>query len=227
MRIRSRAKHRIRRKKLGRPFWRLWAGFTLASTGDGMLTGAVPLLAVYVNPHPLAVSSVVAADRIPWLLLALPAGAFADKFSRGPLMAITNVLRAASIAIGAFLILSGHITLATLDPHGALQRGRPGDLLLLAASRRSRHRAVGRLGVRQRPDGRHRDRHGDPRRTGRRNLVLRHEQGAPVLRRRRRVGAVVHSPSSASDRRPPNPTHRPRPSGRASGSSGKTAACAT
>jgi MFS family permease len=114
MRIRSRAKHRIRSKKLGRPFWRLWTGFTLASSGDGMLTGAVPLLAVFVNPHPLAVSSVVAADRIPWLLLALPAGAYADKFSRGPLMAITNVLRAAAIAGGAFLILGGHITLATL-----------------------------------------------------------------------------------------------------------------
>jgi MFS family permease len=114
MRIRSRAKHRIRRKKLGRPFWRLWAGFTLASSGDGMLAGAVPLLAVFVNPHPLAVSSVVAADRIPWLLLALPAGAFADKFSRGPLMAVTNMLRAASIAVGAYLVLSGHINLATL-----------------------------------------------------------------------------------------------------------------
>jgi MFS family permease len=79
-----------------------------------MLTGAVPLLAVFVNPHPLAVSSVVAADRIPWLLLALPAGAFADRFSRGPLMAMTNVLRAAAIAGGAFLILGGHIGLATL-----------------------------------------------------------------------------------------------------------------
>ncbi|HVA07796.1 MAG TPA: MFS transporter [Acidimicrobiales bacterium] len=114
MRIRSRAKHRIRRKKLGRPFWRLWTGFTVASSGDGMLAGAVPLLAIFVNPHPLAVSSVVAADRIPWLLLALPAGAFADKFSRGPLMAVSNLLRAAAIAVGAFLILGGHIGLATL-----------------------------------------------------------------------------------------------------------------
>jgi MFS family permease len=114
MRIRSRAKHRIRRKQLGRPFWRLWSGFTLASWGDGMLAGAVPLLAVFVNPNPLAVSGVVAADRIPWLLLALPAGAFADKFARGPLMAITNLLRAAAIAIGAYLILGGHIGLATL-----------------------------------------------------------------------------------------------------------------
>jgi Na+/melibiose symporter-like transporter len=78
------------------------------------LEGAVPLLAVYVNPHPLAVASVVAADRVPWLLLALPAGASADKFSRGPLMFVTNVLRAAAIAIGAFLILGGHINLGIL-----------------------------------------------------------------------------------------------------------------
>ena len=94
----SRAKHRTRRKKLGRPFTRLWLGFSLASSGDGLAAGAVPLMAVVVNPHPLAVSSVVAADSLPWLLLALPAGAFADRFARGPLMAISNVLRAVAIA---------------------------------------------------------------------------------------------------------------------------------
>jgi MFS family permease len=114
MRMRSRAKHRIRRKKLGRPFTRLWVGFTLASSGDGLAAGAVPLLAVVVNPHPLAVSSVVAADSLPWLLLALPAGAFADRFQRGPLMAISNVLRALVILGGAFLIVSHRITLVLL-----------------------------------------------------------------------------------------------------------------
>ncbi len=114
MTVRSRAKHRIRRKKLGRPFTRLWAGYATASTGDGMTTGAVPLLAVIVNPHPLAVSTVVAADSLPWLLLALPAGAFADKFPRGPLMAITNLLRAAAILAGALLILNHRMTLAIL-----------------------------------------------------------------------------------------------------------------
>jgi MFS family permease len=110
----SRGKHRIRRKRLGRPFTRLWIGFSLASSGDGLAAGAVPLMAVVVNPHPLAVSSVVAADSLPWLLLALPAGAFADRFERGPLMAISNVLRALAILGGAFLILSGHMTLALL-----------------------------------------------------------------------------------------------------------------
>ena len=79
-----------------------------------MVTGAVPLLAVFVNPHPLAVSSVVAADRIPWLLLALPAGAFADRFARGPLMAMMNVIRAAAIAAGALLILNDRLNLALL-----------------------------------------------------------------------------------------------------------------
>ncbi len=71
-------------------------------------------MAVVVNPHPLAVSSVVAADSLPWLLLALPAGAFADRVERGPLMAISNVLRAIAIAIGAFLILDDRMTLAIL-----------------------------------------------------------------------------------------------------------------
>ncbi len=114
MSVRSRAKHRIRRKPLGRPFARLWSGFALASSGDGLAAGAVPLMAVVVNPHPLAVSTVVAADSLPWLLLALPAGAFADRFERGPLMAISNVVRALVILIGAFLILDNRMTLFLL-----------------------------------------------------------------------------------------------------------------
>lgn len=114
MSLRSRPKHRIRRQKLGRPFARLWVGFTLASTGDGLASGAVPLLAVVVDPHPLAVSAVVASDGLPWLLLALPAGAFADRFERGPLVAISNALRAVAILVGALLILNNRMTLTLL-----------------------------------------------------------------------------------------------------------------
>jgi MFS family permease len=106
MRIARKARH-LRR----RPFGRLWIGFSLASSGDGFLLGATPLLAVLVNPHPFAVSAVAAADSIPWLLMALPAGAFADRFERGPLMALANVLRAAVMLIAALLIASGHMRL--------------------------------------------------------------------------------------------------------------------
>jgi Na+/melibiose symporter-like transporter len=86
----------------------------MASTGDGLILGAVPLLAVVVDPHPLAVSAVAAADTLPWLLVALPAGAFADRFDRGPLMALVNVLRAGAVLVAALLLLSGQMTLVLL-----------------------------------------------------------------------------------------------------------------
>src|SRR5580704_11457828 len=102
------------RRRLSRGFVRLWVGFTLASTGDGLILGAVPLLAVVVDPNPLSVSAVAAADSLPWLLVALPAGAFADRFDRGPLMALVNVLRAFAILGAALLILSGEMNLVRL-----------------------------------------------------------------------------------------------------------------
>jgi len=89
-------------------------GFALASSGDGFAYGAVPLLAVVVNPHPLAVSSVVAADSLPWLLLALPAGAFADRFERGPVIALANLLRAVAILAAAVLVATDRMTLPLL-----------------------------------------------------------------------------------------------------------------
>jgi MFS family permease len=109
MRIARKARH-LRR----RPFARLWVGFTVASSGDGLMLGAVPLLAVVVDPHPVAVSAVAAADSLPWLLMALPAGAFADRFERGPLMALANALRAAVMLVAALLIVSGHMRLWSL-----------------------------------------------------------------------------------------------------------------
>jgi len=111
MRIRSQGQHR---RRFGRPFARLWVGFALASSGDGFAYGAVPLLAVVVNPHPLAVSSVVAADSLPWLLLALPAGAFADRFERGPVIALANLLRAVAILAAAVLVATDRMTLPLL-----------------------------------------------------------------------------------------------------------------
>jgi MFS family permease len=75
------------------------------------MLGAVPLLTVVVDPHPVAVSAVAACDSLPWLLMALPAGAFADRFERGPLMALSNVLRAVAILVAAFLILDGDMRL--------------------------------------------------------------------------------------------------------------------
>jgi MFS family permease len=75
------------------------------------MLGAVPLLTVAVNPHPVAVYTVAACDSLPWLLMALPGGAFADQFERGPLMVLCNVLRAVAVVVAALLILSGDMRL--------------------------------------------------------------------------------------------------------------------
>jgi MFS family permease len=111
MRDRRRPGHR---RRLGPAFNRIWTGFTLASCGDGLSQGAVPLVAVLIDPHPFAVSAVMAADLIPWLVLALPAGHFADRFPRGQVAALANASRALSLLIGAMLLATGRMTLAYL-----------------------------------------------------------------------------------------------------------------
>jgi MFS family permease len=99
---------------LGGRFRYLWATFAFASVGDGLAYGAVPLLAVVVDPQPLAVSGVLAADSVPWLALALPAGALADRFERGRLMAIVNTARGLLLGLLAALIALGKLDLGLL-----------------------------------------------------------------------------------------------------------------
>ena len=101
-------------RSLGRRFGYLWATFAMSSLGDGLGYGAVPLLALVVDPHPLPVASVAAADTFPWLVLALPAGALADRFERGRLMAVTNMGRALVLGTLALLVASDHINLLLL-----------------------------------------------------------------------------------------------------------------
>ncbi len=92
----------------------MWSGFALASSGDGLAYGAVPLLAVFVDPHPFAVSTVAAADTLPWLLLAVPAGHLADRADRSRVIAVTNALRAIAMLGAAALIVHYRISLAFL-----------------------------------------------------------------------------------------------------------------
>jgi MFS family permease len=94
---------------LGPRFRYLWATFLVASLGDGVGYGAVPLLALVVDPRPLAVSGVASADTFPWLVLALPAGALADRFERGRVMAVTNLGRALVLVALALLVATERI----------------------------------------------------------------------------------------------------------------------
>jgi len=57
---------------------------------------------------------VAAADSLPWLLMALPAGHFADRFARGPVMVAANTMRAVAMFAAVLLIASHHISLPLL-----------------------------------------------------------------------------------------------------------------
>ena len=107
------ARH-LRTDRLPRSFGYLWGGFLLASTGDGFAYGAVPLLAVVVDPQPLAVSAVIAANGLPWLLVALPAGTVADRFERRYVTVVSNTVRVALAALLAVLLAVHRLDLVWL-----------------------------------------------------------------------------------------------------------------
>jgi MFS family permease len=82
---------------LGRAFSRLWAATAVANTGDGVFAVALPLLAESLTRDPLLFAGVAVANRLPWLLFSLHAGAIADRFDRRHIMWIVNVLRALAV----------------------------------------------------------------------------------------------------------------------------------
>ena len=225
MSVRSRAKHRIRRKQLGRPFLRLWAGFTLASSGDGLLPGRCP-------------SWPSSSIRTPWPSpvwsppTVCPGSSWRCRPARSP----TGSHAAPSWPSRTSLRAARHPGRRIPHPERpddagdpdrgrADQRRRAGHVLLRAAGDRARARAVGCARTRQRRAQRHRGGRRAARRTGRRHLALRHEQGDPLLRRCRCDGVVLPPPrrlplESAATRRGLD-----RRRGRVSGSSWPTAAC--
>ncbi|WP_187351924.1 MFS transporter [Allosaccharopolyspora coralli] len=62
-----------------RSFRGLLVSWALTSMGDGVRTAALPLYAAVSTRDPLAVSAVAVAEVLPWLLVALPAGALVDR----------------------------------------------------------------------------------------------------------------------------------------------------
>jgi len=67
-----------------------WAG---SLTGDGLRVVALPLLAVSIDPSPAAVAVVAAATTLPWLVVAIPAGALVDRFDPATAMAAAHFAR--------------------------------------------------------------------------------------------------------------------------------------
>lgn len=100
-----------RRVPLGPDYVRLWLATAITNIGDGLRATALPLLAVAISDQPLAIAGILFASKLPWLVLALHAGAMVDRFDRARLIVFTNIVRA--IVVGAFA-LSVQLDLASL-----------------------------------------------------------------------------------------------------------------
>ncbi|MGH9299704.1 MAG: MFS transporter, partial [Acidimicrobiales bacterium] len=103
-----------RHRGLGRQFTQLWCGFAIANAVDGLAYGALPLLGLFVDRRPLAVAAVAASATLPWLLVALPAGALVDRYERGRVMAFSNLARGVVLAILTALIVMHHLNIELL-----------------------------------------------------------------------------------------------------------------
>lgn len=90
-----------------RNFRLLWAGETVSGAGTAMAATGMPLLAVTVlHASTFAVAAITAAAYLPWLVIGLPAGAWADRLPARPLMIACDAVSAllyASLPAAAWL----------------------------------------------------------------------------------------------------------------------------
>src|SRR5690349_8198928 len=94
---------------LGADFWKLWTSSAVANLGDGVTMVAGPLLVASLTTDPAAVAGAVFAQQLPWLLLALVSGAWADRLDRRRLVVTVNLLRAAALSVLAATVMTGAV----------------------------------------------------------------------------------------------------------------------
>ncbi len=95
------------RRRLPADFWRLWSAATISGIGNGVRLTALPLLAAGLTRDPQSVSLVAAAGGLPWLLLALPAGALVDRWDRKRVLWGADFARTAVVGLLALAVAGG------------------------------------------------------------------------------------------------------------------------
>jgi hypothetical protein len=83
----------------GRDFRLLWAGESISKTGSAVTTFALPVVAVgTLQASPLMMGVLNAMIWLPWLLVGLHAGAWADRRTKWPLMIRSQIASAVLVA---------------------------------------------------------------------------------------------------------------------------------
>ena len=71
----------------------LLSASAMSNLGDGIAMVALPWVATLLTRDPLLIAAVATAQRLPWLLLALPAGVWTDRADRRLLMMRADLVR--------------------------------------------------------------------------------------------------------------------------------------
>lgn len=96
------------RKSLGPGFRALYAGALVSNTGDGIRLAALPLLAATLTTSPLLISTVTAAQYLPWLTFGPFGGALVDRWERRRTILTTQAWRGLVMASLAVLVWTDH-----------------------------------------------------------------------------------------------------------------------
>ncbi|WP_284292743.1 MFS transporter [Luteimicrobium album] len=99
---------------LGGSFYRLWSASLASNLADGLLAAAAPLLALRLTDDPFAVSAIVAASFLPWLLFAIASGGLVDRHDRRRVMGTANTVRFLVATSLGMLVATHHLPLWTL-----------------------------------------------------------------------------------------------------------------
>jgi len=99
---------------LGGRFWKLWTTTVTSQVGDGLYRVILPLIAVSYTRSPVLVSLVSVCLYMPWLLFALPLGAYADRLDRRQLIMLAQGLRVLALALYVVAVTLGLANLALL-----------------------------------------------------------------------------------------------------------------
>lgn len=83
-----------------------WVG----NLGDGIALAAGPLLIASETRSAFLVAAAAFLQRLPWLLLGLPAGVIADRVDRRSLLVCSEAFRAVVIVVLAVGLVTGHVS---------------------------------------------------------------------------------------------------------------------
>lgn len=99
---------------MGRRYYLLFFAFLVSSLGNWIYRLTLPLLVLKLTGSALHTAVIYAIEYLPFLLMSLPGGVFADRFDRRRLLIAGDLAGGAIAMVLAVLVMSGVSTLAIL-----------------------------------------------------------------------------------------------------------------